>query len=43
MQIFVRDATTVVVDAQPSATVHELKQLWSLKAFGVASTDCWVS
>ena len=42
MQIFVRDASTVAVDVPAGATVHELKELWSFKAFGVVSTESWV-
>lgn len=42
MQVFVRDASTLVVDAEASTTVQELKERWSVKAFGVASST-WVS
>ena len=43
MQLFVRDASTVVVEASGTTTVHELKELWTHKAFGVVSTVSWVS
>jgi hypothetical protein len=42
MQLFVRDARTMAVDAPEGATVLELKELWSMKAFGVVSTASWV-
>ena len=42
MQVFVRDASTVAVEVEPSTTVAQLKERWCLKAYGFAAST-WVS
>lgn len=42
MQLFVRDVGTVVLQADSACTVHQLKAMFTQKAYGVETPVSWV-